>query len=283
MHELARLKRAFARDQMRQKRVARDVERHAEKDVGRALIELARQPAIRDIELEQAMAGRKLHALDLGHVPGRNHETARVRVAADFVEDPGDLVVGASVRSFPGAPLLAVDGTEVAVRVGPFVPDRNAMRLEIGDVGVAAQEPDELAHDRLEMQLLGGDERKALPEIEPELPAEQRAHAGSGAVHFDRAVVKRLAHEIEIGLHGRAVLFRLGDRSLYNTDSHFRARRKRVATAISRGQCRVTVSSSFSQALAIAASLESVIMIGDPSAPSSANNFSPGRKGGAWG
>ena len=70
------------------------------------------------------------------------------------------------------------------------------------------QEPDELAHDRLQVQLLGGDERKARCEVEADLPAEQRANAGAGAVALDRAVLERLAHEIEIGPH-RAILLSL--------------------------------------------------------------------------
>ena len=43
--EIADLEPAFARDEMGQQRVARDVERHAEKQVGRALVELAGEPA----------------------------------------------------------------------------------------------------------------------------------------------------------------------------------------------------------------------------------------------
>ena len=46
--------------------------------------------------------------------------------------------------------------------------------------------------------------------------------------------------------------------------------------AVPSGQCRLTVCSSCSQALAIAASLESVSMIGEPSAPSRANSCKPG-------
>ena len=81
------------------------------------------------------------------------------------------------------------------------------MRLEIGDIGVAAQEPDELAHDRFEMKPFRGDERKALGEIETKLAAKQRADPRPGAVLSDRAVVERVAHKVEIGLHGLAVLF----------------------------------------------------------------------------
>ena len=47
---------------------------------------------------------------------------------------------------------------------------------------------------------------KPSREIEANLPAEQRADAGAGAVVLDGAVVERFAHEIEIGVHGLAVL-----------------------------------------------------------------------------
>ena len=112
-----------------------------------------------------------------------------------------DLVVDAPVRALPGAPLLAVDRAEIAVGVRPFVPDRDAVGLEIGDVGVAVEEPDQLVDDRLEVQPLRRDERKTLGEIEADLPAEQRAHAGAGAVAFHDALFERLAQEFEIGPH----------------------------------------------------------------------------------
>src|ERR1700733_9111789 len=118
------------------------------------------------------MAGRKLHALDLGHVPGGDHEPTRAGIAPDLVDEPGDLIVGPSVRSLPGAPLLAVDRTQIPLGVRPLVPDGNAVRLEVSDVGVAPQKPDQFADDRLEMEPLGCDERKALGEIEAKLPAE---------------------------------------------------------------------------------------------------------------
>ena len=147
------------------------------------------------------MAWRQLHPLDVRHVPGGDDQAARIGVAADLLEEPGDLIVGAAVRTLPRAPLLAVDGPKVAAGVGPFVPDGDAMLLEIGDVGVAVQEPDKLVHDRLQVQLLGGDQGKALVQVEANLPSKQRADAGAGAVALDRAVIQGVAHEIEIGAH----------------------------------------------------------------------------------
>src|SRR5262249_37207123 len=56
-----------------------------------------------------------------------------------------------------------------------------------------------------------------------------------------------------------------------------------VLPSSSSGQCTLTVSSSWLQALAIAASRLSVSMIGVPSAPCSANNVIPGASSGACG
>ena len=47
----------------------------------------------------------------------------------------------------PAAPLVAVDGPEVAVLVGPLVPDADAAVLQPLHVGVAAQEPQQLGED----------------------------------------------------------------------------------------------------------------------------------------
>ena len=46
---------------MRQQRIGGDVEGHAEEHVGGALVELAGEPAVGDVELEQAVAGRQRH------------------------------------------------------------------------------------------------------------------------------------------------------------------------------------------------------------------------------
>ena len=77
------------------------------------------------------------------------------------------------------------------------------------DVRGALQEPDQLAHHGREQHLLGGDQRKALPEIVPALCAEQRDRAGAGAIGPALAVVEHVAKEIEIRPH----LLRIADTS----------------------------------------------------------------------
>src|SRR5882672_10905594 len=96
------------------------------------------------------------------------------------------------------APLVAVYRAELAVLVGPLVPDRHAALLQPAHVGVAAQEPEQLVEDRLEVQLLGGEQREAFAEREAQLPAEERERAGAGAIALARAALQHFAEQVEV-------------------------------------------------------------------------------------
>ncbi len=74
--ELARLQVADLCHHQRQQRVAGDVERYAQEDISRALIELTAQLAVCHIELEQRMTGRQRHLIDQRRVPGRHDKAA---------------------------------------------------------------------------------------------------------------------------------------------------------------------------------------------------------------
>src|SRR3546814_10648667 len=62
--------------------------------------------------------------------------------------------------------------------------------------------PQQLVHDRAQVQLLGGDQREAFVEIEAHLPAEHAARAGAGAVGFFGAVLEHVAQQVEVLFHG---------------------------------------------------------------------------------
>ena len=95
----------------------------------------------------------------------------------------------------------AVDGAEVAALVRPIVPDRDTVIAQVLDVGVAGQEPEKLVDDRLHVQLLGGDERKAFGEIEAHLVTEHRQRAGSGAVALLGSGREDSVHQIKVLAH----------------------------------------------------------------------------------
>ena len=147
------------------------------KTSARALVELAREPpALGHVELEERVARCERHPRDVRDVPRADDDSARVGVLAKQADDLGDLIDVSAVRCRPAAPLDAVDGAELAVRVRPLVPDRHAVLLEPAHVRVAAQEPEELDGDRLEVHLLGRHEREPLGQVEAHLVAED-AHA----------------------------------------------------------------------------------------------------------
>ena len=172
VHELAGFKPGHLRNHQRQQRVGGDVERHAEEDVGRALIELAGEPTLGDVKLEQTVTRRQRHLLDIGRVPGRDNEAARVGIAANGGDDACDLIDDAAISCRPRTPLPAIDGAELARFVRPLVPNRNAMLVEIFDIGVASEKPKQLVDDRFEVQLFGSGEGKATRKIEAHLMTE---------------------------------------------------------------------------------------------------------------
>src|ERR1700757_5538582 len=52
-----------------EQRIAGDVERHTEEQVGAALVELTAEPAVSHVKLEQDMTRRQRHLRDLADIP----------------------------------------------------------------------------------------------------------------------------------------------------------------------------------------------------------------------
>ena len=185
----------------RQQCVRCDVERHAEEYVGGTLVELARESSVGHVELEKYVTRRQGHLFDVGHVPRAYEQAARVGVALYLVYQLCYLVDAVAVGAGPRAPLLAVHGSEVAVAVGPFVPDGNTVVVQILYVGVAFQEPQQLVYNGAQVQFLGGEQRESLVEVETHLVAEHAACAGARAVHLVGAVVHHMTEQVKVLFH----------------------------------------------------------------------------------
>ena len=178
-----------------------DVERDAEEDVGRALVELAGQPAVGDVELEHRVARRQRHVPQVGDVPGADQVPPGVRVGLECRDHRGQLVDVAAVRGRPGPPLVAVDRAELTVRVGPLVPDRHALLVQPLDVGRAGEEPEQLRDHRPGVHALGGEQREAVGEVEAHLVPEDAERPGAGPVGLARPGGQHVVEQVEIGPH----------------------------------------------------------------------------------
>jgi len=147
------------------------------------------------------MAGQQRHVIEFADIPGTHEDAARVGVRAQVVDHARNLVDVPAARRRPRAPLLAVHRAELAGRIGPFVPDGDAVLAQPRHVRIAAQEPQQLVHDRFQVHAFRGHERKAAREVEAHLAAEERTRARPRAVGLQRPFVADAPQQLEIGKH----------------------------------------------------------------------------------
>src|SRR5438093_5891971 len=131
------------------------------------------------------MAGGQCHPFDLTDIPRADNMTPAVGVCFDPVDDLVDLVDRTAVGGPPVAPLRPVNAAQIALLVRPLMPDRDAVLVQVFDVRVAAQEPEQFMDDRFEMELFGGEQRKTAGEREAGLSAENGAGARARAVGLE--------------------------------------------------------------------------------------------------
>ena len=126
----------------------------------------------------------------------------RVGIGPDALDDPFDLVDSLAFPAGPRHPLLAVDGTEVAVLISPGIPDVDVVVDQVLDVGATLEEPEHLNGQALEVDLLGGNQRESGLQVEAHLMAKHGSCTRPGTIGFLESIVPYVAKEIEILLHG---------------------------------------------------------------------------------
>src|SRR5688572_5050099 len=202
VNEFAGAKVAHLRHHHGKERVGGDVEGNAEKQVGTALIKLAAQLALTDVKLEEHMAGRKRHAVELSDIPGAHDQAPALRVSFYLGDDVVDLIDDSAVRAAPANPLRAVNRNEFSrFLVGPLVPDRHPFFVQRPHIRVALQEPEQLVDDRLEMKFLCGEKRESFAQIETSLRAENRERPGARPIRARSALFEHKAKKIVVFAH----------------------------------------------------------------------------------
>ena len=99
------------RNHVREQRIARNIKRNSEEDIAASLIELAGQLSLSHIELEEHMARRECHLVNLSDIPGRDDQSTGVRIRFNLMNQIGNLINITALRGFPVAPLNTVDRT----------------------------------------------------------------------------------------------------------------------------------------------------------------------------
>ena len=96
---------------------------------------------------------------------------------------------------------MTIDGTEFAVLVGPFVPDTDTMFLKVLHVGIALEEPQQFVNDRLQVELLCGEQGETVVEVVTRLGAEDADGAGACTVTFLCSFGEDAVENVEILFH----------------------------------------------------------------------------------
>merc|ERR1719495_1477234 len=190
--------------------IAGDVEGNSKAHVRRALVQLAGKLSIGAIELDQAMAGRQGHLVQVCWVPGAHEDATVVRLCPDQVNDIGQLVnslatvvsVHVHILGAKVPPLESIDGSQVpllpviethTVQEGPTtvsVPDAHVLLLQLLGGGGA---PDELEH------LLGGEQGKhTVSKGEAHLSAKEGKGPSASSVTFLVASLNNLPDQVQI-------------------------------------------------------------------------------------
>lgn len=145
--ELRWLQGTHLRDHQRQQGIRRNIKGDPKKNVCTSLVKLAGERSIGHIELKNDVARWQGHFIKLAHVPGTDDVAAGMRGALDLIYKPGDLVVTCSIGSLPRAPLVAVDRPQVPIFISPIIPDPYVIFVQVSDVRVTCQEPEQLVDD----------------------------------------------------------------------------------------------------------------------------------------
>src|ERR1700737_3612318 len=101
------------------------------------------------------MARRQRHLPDFARIPGRNNQSTAIRISPDIIGHFEDLINRIAVGCSPVTPLCTIDAPQIAIFVGPFVPDRDPVFIEKLDVGLTPQEPKKLENNRPKMHAFG--------------------------------------------------------------------------------------------------------------------------------
>src|SRR5690349_5119174 len=102
----------------------------------------------------------------------------------------------------PSAPLRSVDWPQIAVLIGPCVPNVNILFGERTDVRIARQEPNQFTDDAAEEDALCHEKWKALAQIEAELRTKDALRTRSCAITARRSILEYGSEKIEILLLG---------------------------------------------------------------------------------
>ena len=91
---------------------------------------------------------------------------------------------------------MTVNRTQVAIFISPFVPNRNLVIVQVLDIRIALQKPQQFVYDTALVEFLSRVAREALGKVKAGLAAEHRTSAGASAVRTVYTVIDNIFEKI---------------------------------------------------------------------------------------
>lgn len=213
------------------------IEREAKETIDRALVELARETIIRDIELKERMTRRKRHRICLCWIVSHDEIAPTIRVFLTSIDDFLYLIDALTIEI---SPLVAIDWSEVSPFLGkniigfyffdkylelfvpfrriflvclseviffqivlkwPFIPYPDIIIHEIFDIGISREKPEEFMDDAFRKYFFCRQKRKSFREIASELIAKNTTRSCSSTIVSVNTVIHDMLQKIEILFH----------------------------------------------------------------------------------
>ena len=76
MYEIPCFQSGHLRHHLQEQCVRCDIERHSQENISAALVKLQAEPSVGYIKLEECVAGRQIHVVQITDVPGAHYNTA---------------------------------------------------------------------------------------------------------------------------------------------------------------------------------------------------------------
>ena len=133
------------------------------------MVELAAQLLAVNVELKEDMAGREGHGIHFARIPSSDDVAAAVGLFLDLVDDLLDLVDTSAISCPPLAPLCTIDGTQLPFLVCPLIPYTDCVFLEVADVGITPQKPEQLVNEGFKVDAFSGQQREAVGQVKTSL------------------------------------------------------------------------------------------------------------------
>ena len=91
---------------------------------------------------------------------------------------------------------MTIDWPQVTILVGPLIPDGHFIIMQVLDIRVTTQEPQQLMDDAAKVQLLRRQQRKTVRQTEAHLVAEHAFRACTRAVSLHCALIQDALQEV---------------------------------------------------------------------------------------